>query len=106
MLRLIYPLNGKTLEKGTYYIMTSSEIFISQGKNVPNNKILDQNRFYFVLGYKFHPTMKLEVGYLNQTAFRMNNKAKDNVDVNNCLAVSLIFDDLNSLFKKSVPVGN
>ena len=100
MLRMIVPFNKPTLVKGTLYLMTSEEVFLSMGKNIPSNKLLDQSRFYFMLGYKFHPEMRLEIGYLNQTAFRMNNKAKNNVDFNNIVAVNMIFDNLNSLFKK------
>ncbi len=100
MLRMILPFNKPTLEKGTLYLMTSEEVFISLGKNIPSNKLLDQSRFYFLLGYKFNPDMRVEFGYMNQTAFRMNNKAKNNVDLNNNIAVNLIFDNLNALFKK------
>ncbi|HVD99916.1 MAG TPA: DUF2490 domain-containing protein [Cytophagaceae bacterium] len=100
MLRVFVPFNKTKIETGAWYLMTSSELFISTGKNVPSNKILDQNRFYFMIGYKFCPEFRLELGYLNQTAFRMNNKAKNNVDFNNNIAVNIIFDDFNSLFKK------
>ncbi len=106
MLRAVIPLNNSKLDKGTCYIMTSEELFISNGKNVPSYKLLDQSRFYFMIGYKFHPEMRLELGYLNQTAFRMNNKAKNNVDFNNTLAINLIFDSLNNLFKKKETSAN
>jgi hypothetical protein len=100
LLRAVIPLNNTKLEKGTFYIMASCELFMSMGKNVPSNKVFDQTRSYLVLGYKFHPEVRLEVGYMNQTAFRMNNKAKNNVDLNNNLAVSIIFDNFNSFFKR------
>jgi hypothetical protein len=100
LLRAIIPLNHAKLQTGTYYVMTSSEIFLNLGKNIPSNKLLDQNRFYLMLGYKFGSDIRLEIGYLNQTAFRMNNKAKNNVDFNNNIAVNLIFDNLNGFFKK------
>jgi hypothetical protein len=103
LLRAIIPLNHPTLESKTLYLMTSEEIFISLGKNVPSNKILDQSRFYFMLGYKFNKDMRIEIGYLNQTALRMNNKAKNNVDLNNTLAINMIFDNFNRLFKKKKP---
>ena len=100
LIRAIIPLNKPKVEKGTYYIMTSNEIFINCGKNIPSYKLLDQNRFYLMLGLKFHKEMRIEIGYLNQTAFRMNNKVKNNVDFNNTLAINLIFDNLNSFFKR------
>jgi hypothetical protein len=100
MLRAIVPLNKKVLEKGTYYLMTSGELFIKTGKNIKNANIYDQSRFYLGLGWKFAPEIRVEMGYLNQTAFRFNNIAKNNIDFNNSLFFNLIFDDFNSLFKK------
>jgi hypothetical protein len=106
MLRAIIPLNNQKLVKGTHYIMTSEEIFFKWGKNVANANIFDQSRFHLVYGYKFHPEIRFEIGYLNQTAFRLNNgygqdpKTGNNVDFNNNLFVSVIFDNLNNLFKK------
>ena len=99
-LRVNIPLNKKVLEVGTCYLMTSSEIFLQLGNNVANANIFDQNRFYFGLGYKVSPMFRTETGFFNQTAFRFNNKAKNNVDVNNAIFVNLIFDDFNRLFRK------
>ncbi|MFL5730458.1 MAG: DUF2490 domain-containing protein [Cytophagaceae bacterium] len=100
LVRAIIPLNKPKLEKGTWYIMTSSELFVKFGKYIANGNIFDQNRFYFNLGYKFHPEIRAEIGYLNQTALRLNNKAKNNVDLNNNLFVTIIFDNINNLFSK------
>jgi Protein of unknown function (DUF2490) len=100
LLRAIIPLNRTKLEKGTWYIMTSDEVFMKFGKYVANSNIFDQNRFYFNIGYKFHPEIRAEIGYLNQTALRFNNAAKNNVDFNNNLFVTLIFDNINKLFGK------
>ena len=105
MVRTIIPLNSKELDKGTWYIMASEEVFLSFGKYVQTNRMIDQSRSYLMLGYKFHPDIRVEVGYMNQTAFRMsNNKANqnlaNNIDFNNNLAISLIFDNVNNLFKK------
>jgi hypothetical protein len=104
LLRAIIPLNNTRLEKGTWYIMTSSEIMVKFGKYIANGNIFDQNRFYFNIGYKFHPDIRAEIGYLNQTALRLNNKAKNNVDLNNNLFVTLIFDNIHSLFYKNEAV--
>jgi len=101
LFRAIIPLNNTKLEKGTWYIMTSSELFVKFGKYIANGNIFDQNRFYLNLGYKFHPEIRVEVGYFNQTALRLNNKAKNNVDFNNNLFVTLIFDNINKLFQKN-----
>jgi hypothetical protein len=100
MLRAIVPINKKELVKGTYYLMTSGEVFLKTGKNIKNANIYDQTRFYLGLGWKFAPEIRAELGYMNQTAFRFNNIAKNNIDFNNSVFFNLIFDDFNSLFKK------
>ena len=81
--------------------MTSDELFVKFGKYIANGNIFDQNRFYLNLGYKFHSEIRAEIGYLNQTALRLNNKAKNNVDFNNNLFVTLIFDNINKLFRRN-----
>ena len=103
-LRANILLNSKAMEVGTIYIMCSSEIFLQLGTNVANTNVFDQNRCYLGLGYKLSPLLRTEVGFFNQLAFRFNNKAKNNVDVNNAIFVNLIFDDFNRLFKKKEKV--
>jgi len=100
MVRALIPLNNKEIIKGTFYTMTSAEVFLNIGPNIKNANIFDQTRCYAGLGWKFAKEIRLEMGYMNQMAFRLNNTAKNNVDLNNCLFVNLIFDDFNSLFKK------
>lgn len=105
MVRTIIPLNNKELVKGTWYIMASEEIFLSFGKDVQTNRMIDQSRTFADIGYKFHDDIRVEFGYMNQTAFRMSNdKANsalaNNIDFNNNLNISLIFDNVNNLFKK------
>jgi hypothetical protein len=104
LIRAIIPLNNTKLEKGTWYIMTSDEVFVKFGKSVANINIFDQNRFYFNIGYKFHPEIRAEIGYLNQTALRLNNTAKNNVDFNNNLFVTIVFENVNKLFRKKEEV--
>jgi hypothetical protein len=98
--RGLIPLNNTKLEKGTFYTVIAAEAMVNFGKNVPNNRLLDQTRFNIYFGYKFHPEIRVELGYMNQIVYRLNNKAKNNVDMNNNLVVNLIFDNFNSLFKK------
>ncbi len=100
MVRAIVPFNNKELVKGTFYSLTSCEAFLNVGKNMKNANIFDQTRTYIGVGWKFAKEIRCEAGYLNQMAFRLNNTAKNNVDLNNCLFVNLIFDDLNSFFRK------
>jgi hypothetical protein len=100
MLRITIPFNNKTIIKETYYALITSEIMLRTGKNVNNNNLLDQYRIYGGLGYKFSENMRTELGYLNMVAFRLNNAAKNNVDVNNVIWVRLIVDNFNNLLRK------
>ena len=65
MVRLQVPLKGNAIKNKTPYVAMYDEIFIGFGKNV-NENIFDQNRFGFLLGYKFNDVVRLEAGYLNQ----------------------------------------
>lgn len=100
MLRATIPLNNKTIVKGTYYAVTSAEVFLNTGKNVNNNNLVDQLRFYGGLGYKFSDNMRVELGYMNMVAYRLNNTAKNNVDVNNVLWLRFTVEHFNKVFKK------
>jgi hypothetical protein len=100
MLRITVPINNEVIEKGTYYGIFSSEILLRTGKNVSNSNLVDQYRIYGGLGYKFSENMRVELGYLNAVAFRLNNAAKNNVDVNNVIWIKLIIDNFNNLFRK------
>jgi hypothetical protein len=100
MLRATMPLNNKTIVKGTYYAVTSAEVFLNTGKNVNNNNLLDQLRFYGGLGYKFSDNMRVELGYMNMIAYRLNNGANNNVDVNNVLWLRFTVENFNRVFKQ------
>lgn len=65
LLRLQYPLKGKTLDNREFYAACYNEILIGFGKNV-NENVFDQNRLGLLLGYRFNPRFRLEGGYLNQ----------------------------------------
>jgi hypothetical protein len=65
MVRVQVPLKGNAIKNKTPYVAMYDEIFIGFGKNV-NENIFDQNRFGFLLGYKFNDVVRLEAGYLNQ----------------------------------------
>ncbi len=96
MFKASVPLNTKAIEKGTYYLMANTEILLRIGKNVKNENLLDQYRINLSVGWKFRDDLRLEVGYLNMIAFRFNNQAKNNIDVNNIILLKLIFDNFNN----------
>lgn len=66
--RLMQPLQGKVekFEKGAF-VALQNEVFLNvQNKDLLNNSLFDQNRFYIAGGYRFSKHIDLEAGYLNQ----------------------------------------
>lgn len=116
LLRINAPLNGKsTGTKGSLYLSAWNELFIGLGANTANTKLLDQDRFVFLLGkyLKSSYPIKIEVGYTLQYAPKYDvgiaegqeangpyDYGKLNWEANSCLQVYFICDDFHSLFKK------
>ena len=67
--RFSIPFKGKTIEDRSLYLSAFDEVYINFGKHVGFN-ILDQNRAYLAIGYKIPKAGRLEIGYLNQLAFK------------------------------------
>jgi hypothetical protein len=65
MFRVQASLKGKAINDKTPYAAIYNETFIGFGKQV-NENIFDQNRLGILLGYRFSPTLRMEIGYLNQ----------------------------------------
>jgi Protein of unknown function (DUF2490) len=109
MLRVITPLNSKSIDKGTLYLNVYDEVFAAFGSNVPSGQLLDQNRLYAGLGYRLARDIRVEVGYLQQSqlvdASSASAGAVTNVFHNNGVQVFLIFNDMKKLFKgETAPV--
>lgn len=116
MLRLNMPLNGKgTGKKGSLYLSAWDELFVGLGANTNNTKLLDQNRFVFLIGKYLNTSypIKIELGYTMQYAPKYDISVADgqkaggpydygklNWERNNCLQVYFICDDFHSLFKR------
>lgn len=66
---LTLPLSRPKLEDNTLFFAVADEVFLGFGKGIQAN-ILDQNRMYFGLGWRFNPRMNVQVGYLNQLIFK------------------------------------
>lgn len=64
-LMLMLPLGNKNLEDKSFFAATYAEPFIGFGEGIGKN-ILDQNRLYVALGYRFNSNVNLQIGYLNQ----------------------------------------
>ena len=52
------------MEDNTLFFSTYEEVFLGFGKGIQKN-ILDQNRLYFALGWRFDKDMNVQLGYLN-----------------------------------------
>jgi hypothetical protein len=81
--RTIYPFSPtpeKIFSKGSYFSL-QDEIFFNLGNSsLSNGKLLDQNRAYFSLGYRFSTKYDLEIGYMNQViAGRGSSKTINNI---------------------------
>lgn len=108
-LRAIVPLNHKTLENNTFYIIAWNEIMLGLGNNTANDKIWDQNRTFCLLGYKpkMDFPMRFEIGYgviyKNTFTSSINSAGQlyetgKKIEKNNILQVYVIFENFNKLF--------
>lgn len=59
------PLSRKEMKDNTLFLAAYDEPFIQFGKGIAKN-ILDQNRLYFALGWRFSKDFNIQLGYLNQ----------------------------------------
>ncbi|MCB0450348.1 MAG: DUF2490 domain-containing protein [Confluentibacter sp.] len=68
------PLNNAEIVDKTLYLSTYNEIFL----NTKNN-VFDRNRLYSGLGYRLSPSLKFEIGYMNQ--FLANKTNRDQLNL-------------------------
>jgi hypothetical protein len=64
-LLLTFPLSRKELKDNTLFLGVYDELFLGFGPHIGKN-ILDQNRFYAALGWRFTKNFNVQAGYLNQ----------------------------------------
>ncbi len=67
MIRMDVPFKGIPNQVKAAYFAFYDEVMVGFGKNV-NQNVFDQNRIGLLLGYKFNPLLRIEGGFLNQTA--------------------------------------
>lgn len=63
------PLNQKVLAPKAYYLALYNELFINGETNIGNNReveLFDRNRTYLGLGYVLNPTVRFQLGWMNQ----------------------------------------
>ncbi len=59
------PLNKAKMEDNTLFLTAYDEPFLGFGKGIQAN-ILDQNRLYLALGWRFNKNSNVQIGYMNQ----------------------------------------
>jgi hypothetical protein len=65
------PINHKEMTDNTLFFSTYDEVFLGFGKGIGKN-ILDQNRLFAALGWKFNAQSNVQLGYLNQIIVKTN----------------------------------
>jgi hypothetical protein len=69
---LQFPLNKKEMQENTLFISVFDEFMVGFGKGVEKN-ILDQNRIYLGIGWRFNSHASLQIGYQNQYVPKSND---------------------------------
>ena len=59
------PLSRKEMKDNTLFLAVYDEPFLGFGKGIGKN-ILDQNRLYGAIGWRFNKDFNLQLGYMNQ----------------------------------------
>ena len=82
------PLLNKTMEDNTLFFASYDEIFLGFGEGIASN-ILDQNRLYFALGWKFNNQSNVQLGYLYHRVYKTDGISREN---NHTLQVALSYN--------------
>ena len=82
------PISKKTMEDNTLFFSTYEEVFLGFGKGIQKN-ILDQNRLYFALGWRFDKDMNVQLGYLNHYVIKGDGEHKE---MNHTLQAALTYN--------------
>ena len=53
------------MSDNTLFCVINDEVFLGFGKDIGKN-VLDQNRFFTALGWRFNAACNIQLGYLNQ----------------------------------------
>ncbi|MBC8083119.1 MAG: DUF2490 domain-containing protein [Hymenobacter sp.] len=89
-----WPLQGRTIDDGEWYLNAFDELFISFGRNVGNN-VFNQNRLSGGLGYQFRDHAKIELNYLNQVVQHADPdpvSGRPVFEINNGFRLNVLYD--------------
>ncbi|MFK8045230.1 MAG: DUF2490 domain-containing protein [Crocinitomicaceae bacterium] len=87
-LMVTMPLNNKELIDKTLFLSAYEEIFLGFGKGIGAN-VLDQNRLYFALGWRFNKNINTQLGYLNHYVLKGDGQRAER---NHTLQLSLTYN--------------
>lgn len=87
-LLLTMPLSRKQMLDHTLFIAAYDEIFLGFGPHIGRN-VLDQNRAFVALGWRFNKNLNVQAGYLNQYVIKTDG---DHAERNHTLQVSIQYD--------------
>ena len=82
------PLSKKELSDNTLFLSVYDEPFLGFGKGIGKN-ILDQNRLYAALGWRFNKNFNVQLGYLNQYVVKADGI---NAERNHTLQLGLTYN--------------
>lgn len=98
-LQLTFPLSRKELKDNTLFLGLYDEIFLGFGPHIGRN-VLDQNRAYVALGWRFNKNFNVQAGYLNQYVIKTDG---DHAERNHTLQLAVQY---NIDLRKTQPQGN
>lgn len=81
-----------------FYGYVSNEIMVSFGQNIVYN-MFSQNRIQAAVGYRIHPSTRIELRYMNRYRSRPSGFEYDNT---NAIFIGLFVDQLSALFGKDI----
>jgi hypothetical protein len=97
--RLRYLINKDNYnEKNVLYTYVSNEIMVNYGNRIVYN-MFSQNRIQLALGYRIHPSTRIEMRYMNRFRSRPSGFEYDNTQA---LMLCLFVDQLSNLFGKEI----
>ncbi len=78
----VYPLNNKKIEPGTFYLNVSDELFFTN-----RAPYFERNRFFVGSGYEFSELFSMQIGFMSQFDYRINDETGRNF-----LQLSFLFE--------------
>lgn len=87
-LLLSIPITKSTMESNTLFASVYDEVFLGFGQGIGKN-VMDQNRLYLSLGWKFNQNVNVQAGYLNHFVFKADGI---HAERNHTLQVALTYN--------------